>query len=215
MAYDNEGCKKFYNGFDIYPEGRHAFIMALTLKFKCFIWGGDASGILNIPTEEFNNLDERIHKYLLESDGEFSLTFLREYVETYIDVPAREAQDDAMLSEAVLNSLSSDGKCKIYNRSEDFHTLEEESGVLLIKTILEKSGLQTNVTVMKEKVVLAKLPKKMHRLAHNVTKFNSRVISTSLNLRRNSSSASELLHQLFTTTTTSWRNRTSLRKGSR
>ena len=67
-----------------------------------------------------------------------------------------------MLFEAVINSLSSDGKCKIYNRSEDFHTLGEDSGILLIKTVLDESGLQTNATVMKEKAVLANLAELMH-----------------------------------------------------
>ena len=72
-------------------------------------------------------------------------------METYINVPVREVQDDAMLFEAVINILSSDGKYKIYNRSEDFHTLGEESRILLIVTILDESGLQTNATIMNEK----------------------------------------------------------------
>ena len=79
---------------------------------------------------------------------------------TYVDIPSREAHDDAMLFDSIINSLSSDGKCKMYNRSEDFQTLEEESGVLLTKKI-NKSGLQTHATVMKEKAVLANLPELM------------------------------------------------------
>ena len=85
----------------------------------------------------------------------------------------------------------------MYIRSEDFHTLGEESGVLLIKTILDESGLQTQATVMKEKAVLANLPELIQRLAHNASKFNSQVIATTLNLRRNGSSAPDLLHPLF------------------
>ena len=50
---------------------------------------------------------------------------------------------------------------------------------------------------MKEKLVLVNLPELMHRLTHNVSKFNSRVISTSLSLKRNCSSDPDLLHQLF------------------
>ena len=115
--------------------------MALTFKVKRFGWGGDSCGILDIPTDDFTSLGGTVHKYLLESDGKFSLTFLKQYVETYINVPVCEAQDDAMLLEAVINSLSSNGKYKMYNRSEDFHTLGEESGVLLIKTILDESGI--------------------------------------------------------------------------
>ena len=37
----------------------------------------------------------------------------------------------------------------------------------------------------------------MLRLAHNVSKFNARVVLISLKLRRNGSSALDLLHQLF------------------
>ena len=73
----------------------------------------------------------------------------------------------------------------------------EESGVLFIKTILDESGLQTHTTVMKEKAVLANLPELMLRLVHNVSKFNERVIKTSLNLRMNGSSAPDLLSQLL------------------
>ena len=83
-------------------------------------------------------------------------------MDTCINVPARVAQDDAILFQDVINSLSSDGKCKIYNRSEDFDTLGEESGIFLIKTILDKLGLQTNATVMKGKSVLANLPELIH-----------------------------------------------------
>ena len=43
------------------------------------------------------SLGGTVHKYLLELDGEFLLTFLKQCVETYIDVSVREAQDDAML----------------------------------------------------------------------------------------------------------------------
>ena len=196
-AHYNEGCKKFYDGYDIDPEGRHAFVTALIFKVKRFGWGRDSCGILDIPTDDFTNLGGTVHKYLLEPDGEFSLIFLKGCVGTYINVPVREAQDDTMLFEAVINSLFLDGKCKIYNRSNNFHTLGKESGILLIKTILDKSGLQTHVTVMKEKYVLENLLELMVRLIHNVSKFNSRFISTSLNLKRNGSSAPDLLHQLF------------------
>ena len=104
---------------------------------------------MDIPTDEFTNLSGRIHKYLLESDGKFTLSILKDYIDTYINISSREDQDDAMLFKAIINSLSSDGKCKIYNWSEDFHTLGKGSGVLLIKTILKKIGLQTHAIVMK------------------------------------------------------------------
>ena len=143
------------------------------------------------------NLGGGIHKYLLHLDGEFILSVLRDYVEKYIDVPTREAQDDAMLFKAIINSFSSDGKFEIYNRSGDFHTLGEELGVFLIKTIIDEPGFQTYTMVIEVKVLLVKLPKLMVCLTHNVRKFNSKAITTTHNLRRNGSSVPDLLHQLF------------------
>ena len=85
----------------------------MTFKFNRFGWGGDGCGILDIPTDNFTNLGGRVHKYLLELSGGFSFAFLREYMETYVNVLEREAQDDAILFETVINSLSSNGKFKI------------------------------------------------------------------------------------------------------
>ena len=65
-AHYNEECKKFYDGYDIDPEYRHAFITASTLKVKRLSWGGDSCGILDIPTDDFTNLGGTVHKYLLE-----------------------------------------------------------------------------------------------------------------------------------------------------
>ena len=60
--YYNEGCKKFYDGFNIDPEGHHEFVMALTFKVKRFGWGGDGCGILDILTDNFTNLGGRVYK---------------------------------------------------------------------------------------------------------------------------------------------------------
>ena len=51
--------------------------------------------------------------------------------------------------------------------------------------------------VKKKKAALTNLPKLMVMLTLNVIKFNSRVISTAHNLKHNSSSPPNLLHQLF------------------
>ena len=50
---------------------------------------------------------------------------------------------------------------------------------------------------MKDKAILANLPELMIRLGHNVSKFNSQVLTVTRSLKRNGSSAPDLLHQLF------------------
>ena len=109
-----------------------------------------------------------IHKFLLDHDGEFTLSQVETWVNTYINANNRSSQDDAMLFSCILNSLSSEGAIKVYNRSSDFMIDNEESGVLLLKVVLEESGLQTNATVMKGKGDLANLASLMVKLGHNV-----------------------------------------------
>ena len=96
-----------------------------------------------------------------------------------------------------INSLSSDGLVKVYNRSDDYHVGEYESGILPLKVIIEESDLQTHATLLKEKAILTKLPALMVRLTHNVSKFNSSLLATMNNLKRNAFLAPNLLYQLF------------------
>jgi len=99
----------------------------------------------------------------------------------------------------IFNSLFSDGLVKVYNRSNDYHIGDYWGGILLLKFILDKSSLQTHATVMIEKAILANLYELIARLIHNLSKFNSVVISTINNLKRNRSSVPNLLHQLLPT----------------
>ena len=50
---------------------------------------------------------------------------------------------------------------------------------------------------MKDKSILDNLPKLVVWFAHNVSKFNAQVLSVTRSLKRNGSSAPDLLHQLF------------------
>ena len=88
-----------------------------------------------------------------------------------------------MLYDCIINSLLSEGVVKVYNRSQDYHIVDYESGILLIKVILDESGLQTYATVMKEKSVLENLPELMVWLTHNMSKFNSQVLTTIQSLK--------------------------------
>ena len=116
---------------------------------------------------------------------------------TYTNLDPRVVQDDAILYDCIISILYSDGLVKVPNRSEDYHWEEWESGVLLIKLVLDESELQINATVMKENDILVSLPELMMRLGHNVSKFNSQVLTVTRSLKRNGSPAPYLLHQLF------------------
>ena len=70
------------------------------------------------------------------------------------------------------DSLSSEGIAKSYARQTDYHVNGAESGLLLVKVILEESGLRTNATVAKYKREIQSLPKLMVALRHHMDKFN-------------------------------------------
>ena len=102
-----------------------------------------------------------------------------------------------MLFSCVLNSLSSEGALKVYNRNTDFHVNGQESGILLTKVVLLESGLQTNATIMKLKAEVQELPLLMTKMGNNIEKFNQCVLSKVIGLRRMGSDCPDLLHQLF------------------
>ena len=109
QIYD-KGCKAAYKDYAIDDQGRHAFTTALKFKAKSFAWGGDGTGVLDVPTDEKDESGDATTKYLLDHDGEFSLEQIRTYVKEYISKQNRVSQDDAMLFSCILNSLSSEGK---------------------------------------------------------------------------------------------------------
>ena len=108
--------------------------------------------------DQFDPNGNEIHKFLLEHDVKFYLPFLTDFFKSYITLKFRAAQDDAMLYNYIISSLSSEGLVKVSNIYKDYHWREWESGVLLIKVVLDESGIQINATVMKEKAILASLP---------------------------------------------------------
>ena len=174
--YYDKSCNKCYKNYDVDPEGRHVLVTALSFMVKKFRWGNDTCDILDIASDKFDPRGRKIHKFLLEHDGEFDLLFLSDGVSTYITLNSRSAQDNTMIYDCIISSLSSDVLVKISNRPKDYHWGEWESGVLLIKVVLDKSGLQINATVMKEKAILANLHELMIWLVHNVSKFNAHVL---------------------------------------
>ena len=111
-------------------------------KATKFQWEGDIPGILDIPSRKYNSRGHDIYKNLLESDGKCDISFLILYIDTYIDLETRAAQEDEILFKCMINNLSSEGKVKVYNHSREFTAGLDTSGILLLKVILDESGLQ-------------------------------------------------------------------------
>ena len=94
-------------------EGSHTFVTAPGFKVNKFGWGNNTCDILDISSDKYNPNKKEIHKYLLDCDRGFNLLFLSEFVSPYITLDSRVAQDDAMLYDFVISSLSSEGLVKV------------------------------------------------------------------------------------------------------
>ena len=71
-----------------------------------FGWENDTCVILDILSDQYDPNRNEIHKFLLEHDGEFNLPLLTECFKTYITLDSCVAQDDAMLYNCIISSLS-------------------------------------------------------------------------------------------------------------
>ena len=196
-VYD-EGCKKLEGpSYDLCASGRHTFLTSLTFRSQKMKWSDDGTGILDYPTGATSASGTLITKNVLECDGELDLEALKIWVQSFVSSESRAAQDDDMLFNCIVNSLSSDGMVKVYSRYDDFTTAGYNSGILLMKVVLEESGLKTNAKIMADKEELSNLPVLMTKLKHNVLTFNTQVEMLVLSLKRNGAEAPDLLHQLF------------------
>ena len=124
-----------------------------------------------------------VTKFLLERDGKFTLPEFNRWVESYTHIDTRATQDYGMLFESTLKSLSTAGRMKIYTRYKKIHVDEMESGVLLLKIVLEEAGLKINAKIISVKLELANLTPVISQFSYNIIKFNSHVYATIQSLK--------------------------------
>ena len=99
---------------------------------------------MDYPTGETTASGGLITKNILECDGELDLKALKLWVQLYVSSESREVQNDDMLFNCIVYSLISDGLVNIYSKYDNFTTVGYNSSILLLKIVLEESGLTTN-----------------------------------------------------------------------
>jgi len=200
MAFYKAGSKRFFEDYSVDPTELQAFTLALSLRAKDHEWTTPSgTGILDIPESgtALNQAQPFKTDSLLKVYGKINLDRIKAYVKTWIDTESRAVQDDAMLFSAVKDSLSKNGLTRVFQRQEDFTVHGKESGVLVVKTVLDESGLTTNVTVMALKRELTELKEIIERMKWNILKFNGKVNMIVLQLTQQGSEAQDLVHQLL------------------
>ena len=138
---------------------------------------------------------------LLESYGSISLRRIQRHERTYWNNGYRMSQDDRMLYECIMNSLSPDGKQKINVHKNEYHLRDGNrripSGLCLFKVMVRESYLDSNATTSMIRQQLARLHEHMEKVGNDVIKFNNHVKMLLTALHARNESTLDLLTYLF------------------
>jgi hypothetical protein len=158
--------------FDCTPDQFFPFLKNLEVRANAFNWTTE-QGIMWVR----RNGGVLIN--LLEGYGSISLRRITRHEKTYWDTGNRASQDDRMLFECLMNSLSAAGKAKINVHSEEYMLRSGEgvvpSGLCLFKVIVRESYLDSNATTGMIREQLSNLDVFMPTVDNDITRFNNHV----------------------------------------
>lgn len=169
--YKNATAQLEVELYDCTPDTFFQFIKSLEERADEYGWNDDEGGILWMPDENGEMIN------LLKNYGSITLERIREHELTYWDDRRRKSQEDRMLYECIMNSLSLVGKTKLNIHYEDYKLGPKRipSGLCLLKVLVRESYLDSNATTGMIREQLAGLETFMPQVANDITKFNNHV----------------------------------------
>ena len=140
---------------------------------------------------------------ILESYGSITLERIRKHELTYWDKGTRASQDDRMLYECIMASISMEGKMKVQVKKDEYllySSIEEDhvpSGLCFLKVVIRKSYLDSNATMGMIREQLSALDLYMPTIGNDITQFNNHVTRLENALRARGEKTLDLLTYLF------------------
>lgn len=158
--------------FDCAPDQFFAFMKSLEIRGDEFGWTRDG-GILWVRRKDGVMIN------LLTGYGSISLKRIQRHEKTYWNNGRRPAQDDRMLYECIMSSLSAAGKDKVLMHSEDYKLKSGNelipSGLCLLKVVVRESYLDSDATTGMIREQLSNLDMFMPTVNNDITRFNNHV----------------------------------------
>ena len=142
-------------------------------------------------------LNPRPQLNLLNNYGELSLKQIRTHETNYIALPDRRAQETNLLFHCLQNSLSNKASAKINLWKEQYTIQGFDSGLLLLKVIIQESSIDTTATISATRTKLSNLHPALPNLKHSILDFNDYVKSLVANLTARGERSTDLLNNLF------------------
>ena len=168
--YESATAKVAEELYDCKPDGLYQFLQSLSDQARAFGWDNDIGGILQIPEDASDTLSNTNN--LLDNYGVITLREIRQWEKKYITQQIRPAQDNWMMYQCLMNSISKEGKDKITIWKNQYTVLGNLSGNLLLKIIVRESYLDTNATTANIRKKLSSLDTYILMINSDITKFN-------------------------------------------
>ena len=156
--------------YDCKPEGFYQFMKRLKARACLFGWSGNG-GILFIAPDasKLNQKKDLVEEYVVISNERIT-----EHEVTYINEGNRAAQDNIMLYNCLMNSLSMTGMAKL-NMHDSQYILGDspsEAGLSLLKVLIRESHLDSNTTSTMIRTKLSNLDDYLDEVNNDIGEFN-------------------------------------------
>ena len=181
--------------YDCKPDGFYQFMKRLKARACLFGWSGDG-GILSIAPDACK---PNVKKDLLKDYGVFSYERIAEHEVTYINKDTRAAQDNIMLYNCLMNSLSMTGMAKlnIHDKQYILGNPPSEAGLSLLKVLIRESHLDSNATPTMIRTKLSNLDDYLEEADNDVEEFNRYVQMLIDSLSARGETTHDLMTNLF------------------
>ena len=151
--------------------------------------------IVEMPLDLANPFANLVN--FITNHGRFTHEQVRAFATTYIGVPNRAFQDDGMLYQCLLSSVTPESFGELSCSEEEYVVNSHKCGLLLLSFIVSESAADATIdpdTIRKE---LSHAPAKFKELKYNVEDFNSWVLLKIKQLRQHGEESSDLRAHLF------------------
>ena len=181
--------------YDCTPDQFFPFMKNLEVRANAMGWTSEEYGILWVTRRGGVRIN------LLKAYGSVSLGRITRHERTYWRNGFRPSQDDRMLFECLMASLSQAGKARIQVHSEEYllkdGNEEIPSGLCLLKVIVRESYLDSNATTGMIREQLSNLDLYMPTVENDITRFNNHVKMLLEALHARNEKTLDLLTYLF------------------
>ena len=177
--------------FDMKPENLKVFLSEIGLRSITYGW----HPVIDI-SDQPGNLTAPVHSLLTEY-GCITLDQVKANAQQYHGYATRAAQDDRMLYNCIMVSLTKEAKDKVLLLSEEYHITGSPSGALLLKVVIRESHVDTNATIRHIRAGLSSLDTYMVQVNSDIDKFNQHVRGLIDALHARGATTEDLISNLF------------------